>query len=372
MTYKESKVQVIPCLAVMKTECFNLYVGPRLSWLERRKLRKVQTKYKVIYLYDYFDKLFKKDRTFNFPGVAFPDTFSPQTIFEAIAKSEGVSIDLESKNIIRYDGQNFVILNGTSSLDLAISYLSNHGLVRKVEKPSDTSDIRFSVTAKNEADIVNECKEDIRFRVTSDENIVEHSRPNLYHYFDVLPSPGQSIKPEKARKPIPLKDLSAKADETKQSIMELLQSGFPVQIIKSWIEGGIKLSRLRITRQYRILLLDYDLEIELGPLPKTVFLFYLLHPEGVEFKCLQDHAKELREIYGHLSVNDNPSKMDKSIEALVNPLKNSINEKCAAIKSAFMEKICLEVAQNYYVQGPQGGLKRISLDRSLVEWECCL
>ena len=155
-------------------------------------------------------------------------------------------------------------------------------------------------------------------------------------------------------------------------VKDLLLQGFPAEIVQSWLNEVVKLSRLRITRQFKILLVDYDMEIKMGPLPKTVFLFYLRHPEGVKFTYLQDHVDELRNIYGHVSVNDDPVKMDESIASLTDPLNNSICEKCAAIKKAFMLKVHDNVARNYYITGMQGGEKGIALDRNLVEWECQL
>ena len=162
------------------------------------------------------------------------------------------------------------------------------------------------------------------------------------------------------------------AAEIEKMVKDLLLQGFPAEIVQSWLNEAVKLSRLRITRQFKILLVDYDMEIKMGPLPKTVFLFYLRHPEGVKFTYLQDHVDELRNIYGHVSVNDDPVKMDESIASLTDPLNNSICEKCAAIKKAFMLKVQDNVARNYYITGMQGGEKGIALDRNLVEWECQL
>ena len=108
----------------------------------------------------------------------------------------------------------------------------------------------------------------------------------------------------------------------------------------------------------------------MGPLPKTVFLFYLRHPEGVGFSYLQDYKEEIFEIYGKVCKNDNPDKMEESIGRLIDPFDNSICEKCAAVKKAFITSISDSIAHNYYISGEQGGPKFIKLDRSLVEWEC--
>lgn len=165
-------------------------------------------------------------------------------------------------------------------------------------------------------------------------------------------------------------EMSKAMNEAQDMIQSLIIKGCPPELILKWIDQSIKLSRLRITKQYKILLVDYDLEIKMGPLPKTVFLFYLRHPEGVRFSYLQDHVDEIRNIYEHVSVNDDPEKMAESIASLIDPLNNSICEKCAAIKKAFLLKVNDNVARNYYVTGIQGGEKGIALDRNLVEWEC--
>ena len=209
--------------------------------------------------------------------------------------------------------------------------------------------VRFSVRPSKQQ--VERCRKlsepEIRFRVTSQQE---------------PPQADQTFSTEMAKA----------AAEIEKMVKDLLLQGFPAEIVQSWLNEAVKLSRLRITRQFKILLVDYDMEIKMGPLPKTVFLFYLRHPEGVKFTYLQDHVDELRNIYGHVSVNDDPVKMDESIASLTDPLNNSICEKCAAIKKAFMLKVHDNVARNYYITGMQGGEKGIALDRNLVEWECQL
>lgn len=59
----------------------------------------------------------------------------------------------------------------------------------------------------------------------------------------------------------------------------------------------------------------------------------------------------------------------KSIEDVTNPCLNSINEKCARIRSAFVSRFDDNLAKNYYIFGWRGFEKKISLDRKLVIWE---
>ncbi len=154
------------------------------------------------------------------------------------------------------------------------------------------------------------------------------------------------------------------------AIKDLMDAGVPLQMIHKWLDSTVSLSRLTITKQYRILLNDYgNLEIKMGPLPKTVFFFYLLHPEGMSFTELQDHRDELVNIYSHVTNFDDPDKIEDSIDRLINPLDNSISEKCSAVRTAFVHSLDPSVAQYYYVSGKQGDKKFIRLDRRLVNWE---
>ena len=58
-----------------------------------------------------------------------------------------------------------------------------------------------------------------------------------------------------------------------------------------------RLSRLQITSDYRFILMDYNKEIELQPVHKAVYLLFLAHPEGIEFKHLADYREELTKYY---------------------------------------------------------------------------
>jgi hypothetical protein len=129
------------------------------------------------------------------------------------------------------------------------------------------------------------------------------------------------------------------------------------------------ISRLVIDEKYRIFLPDFNnLEIELGPLPKTVFIFLLKHPEGVLFKDLRPHSKEIKEIYTKVGNRLDMDQIDKSIKELTDPRSNSINEKCSRIKEAFVSKIDNSIAQQYYVTGSRSSKKGIQIDRTLVQF----
>ena len=164
-------------------------------------------------------------------------------------------------------------------------------------------------------------------------------------------------------------DIKSLASEVERKIRELVREGFPIETIESWLQDAVKLSPVVITADHRIYLTDYSLEIQMRQLPKALFLFFLKHPEGCRLKDLSDHREELLAIYRKLTISDDQAQVEASIDALVNAQGNSFSEKCAAVKLAFQRSLPKSIAKNYYIQGPQGGVKGISLDRKLVEWE---
>lgn len=132
-----------------------------------------------------------------------------------------------------------------------------------------------------------------------------------------------------------------------------------------------KLSRLRIDEDFKIWLTDFEnMEVKLTPLPKAIFFLFLRHDEGILLKHICDHEEELMEIYKVLSYRESYENMIQSIKDVVDPTKNSINEKASRIKEAFVKLFSDDIARNYYLVGDRGKEKRITLERSLVSWEC--
>ena len=131
-----------------------------------------------------------------------------------------------------------------------------------------------------------------------------------------------------------------------------------------------QLSRLVITKDYKVLLPDYnDIEIRMEPLVKAVYLLFLKYPKGIIFKELADYREELLDIYKGLKPMGLSERTIQSIEDVTNPLLNSINEKCARIRSAFIKEFDEGLAKNYFVTGERGEVKKITLPRDLVIWE---
>ena len=141
------------------------------------------------------------------------------------------------------------------------------------------------------------------------------------------------------------------------------------------------LEELVITKDYRFILEDYQKEVELQPVHKAVYLLFLAHPEGIEFKRLADYRDELLRYYMATGKMLDKEKVIESVDHLVNPLDNAINEKCSRIKKVFLSMMDEYSASYYFISSHtlkhiQGSsriwyerLKVITLPRELVIWK---
>ena len=68
--------------------------------------------------------------------------------------------------------------------------------------------------------------------------------------------------------------------------------------------------------------------------------------------CLKNcYKEELLDIYNKLKPMGLNKRAVQSVEDVTNPLQNSINEKCARIRSAFIREFDESLAKNYFVTG---------------------
>lgn len=157
-------------------------------------------------------------------------------------------------------------------------------------------------------------------------------------------------------------------DEIQERIDKLRQRGVNMMVIKSLFSlDAPSLSKLVITEDFKIFLPKYNnLEIKMHPLPKSVYILFLNHPKGIMFKDLPDYREELIEIYKNVSGRESIEQMQKSIDDVVNPTLNSINENCSRIRRSFLKHFDERIAENYFIVGKRGLPKMITLDRNLV------
>lgn len=165
--------------------------------------------------------------------------------------------------------------------------------------------------------------------------------------------------------------------EIKYRIELLRRKGISDVILEQIVKPETKLSRIVIRKDNCIILPDYNnMEITMPPLVKAVYLLFLKHPEGILFKHLPDYRRELSLIYDDIKGYPASSrkvlgirKYSDNIINVTDPLNNSINEKCARIKEAFLLKFHESMASQYFITGKRGEPKRIMLPKELIVWE---
>lgn len=164
--------------------------------------------------------------------------------------------------------------------------------------------------------------------------------------------------------------LQSKLYSFKRQVIELKRCGVPMSILENILHQNKKLSKLVITKKKEIRLSDYhNMVIKMEPLVASVYFLFLKHPEGIIFKHLPDYREELTEIYKELRPKGLNKRALQSIADVTNPTSNSINEKCARIRAAFINRFNESLAHNYIITGERGKPKKITLPRDLVVWE---
>ena len=158
-------------------------------------------------------------------------------------------------------------------------------------------------------------------------------------------------------------------EEVKEKVQKLTDLGMSEEEIASLLHPEQPLVKLIISRNYKLFLGEKRIEVRMEPLVKAVFLLFLKHPEGIIFKDLPDYRQELTKIYSEVRPWGLTDRALQSIEDVTNPLLNSINEKCARIRKAFVSLLNSKVAEQYYIKGAHGGIKSISLPREYQFWE---
>lgn len=158
-------------------------------------------------------------------------------------------------------------------------------------------------------------------------------------------------------------------EEVKERILKLKEYGMSEKELVALIETEQPLMKLTVSRDYRLFLGEQRVEVRMEPLVKAIYLLFLRHPEGIIFKSLPDYRQELTKLYSEVRPWGLTDRALQSIEDVTNPMLNSINEKCARIKKAFVGILGSEMAKKYYIKGNRGEPKSIALSSDLVVWE---
>jgi len=117
-----------------------------------------------------------------------------------------------------------------------------------------------------------------------------------------------------------------------------------------------------------IYLIDFgDLQINLTPKEKTLFLLFLNHPEGINMSYLIDHKAELKSYYSLLTRSGSPEQVETVISNMINyENATDISIQFSRIKNKFVAALG-EFGKQYTIE-KVGDKHKIVLNRELVQF----
>lgn len=134
------------------------------------------------------------------------------------------------------------------------------------------------------------------------------------------------------------------------------------------LESKVILSPILIDKHYNIFLPDFgNIEVKMHALPKTLYIFFLRHLNGVRFKEIYQHKIELLKIYNQITNKYDNEEIHRAINDLVDMTKPNINMQCSRIRAAFRGIMDEHIAKYYYIDGVNGEPKKIALPQNLID-----
>ena len=166
-----------------------------------------------------------------------------------------------------------------------------------------------------------------------------------------------------------LKKLTLKTEKKHKD--ELDYTGFHKIILDILMKynGLHDVSRLYISSTGDIFLTDLNnTEVKMPALCKVLYIFFLIHEDGLSLNYLNDHTEQLYRIYRRISTYGDEALLRKAIDNLTDFIGSTMNANLSRIRKAFRD-ILGDEANIYLIKGEKGGQKTIHLDRRLVVFE---
>lgn len=146
----------------------------------------------------------------------------------------------------------------------------------------------------------------------------------------------------------------------------------PMEMINEIVKGKLSISPKRpskvvINNDLKIILPEYnEVEIRLTPLLRSIYILFLLHPEGIVLKHINDYHKEIEEIYLFIKPNGNDRLMKASIKDICNPVGDSLRQKLSKI-NRIIKSVVLnpQLADSYTINGDRGQKYNIEIAPNL-------
>lgn len=147
----------------------------------------------------------------------------------------------------------------------------------------------------------------------------------------------------------------------------------PIDRLQDMLKGLVametvaKLSPLVVDGDFRLMLPELNgVEIRMTPLAKTVYLLFLVHPEGIRLNEIDSYRSELEQIYAMVKPGASERVAQSTIAELVNPMGTSVHQNITRTRQAVRRHVYVaRLVEEYTVGNCGDGLFRISLPAEL-------
>ena len=125
-----------------------------------------------------------------------------------------------------------------------------------------------------------------------------------------------------------------------------------------------------------------NLQVNLNPKERALYLVFINHPEGISRRDLVDYKMELLSYYDFFSSkwdkladkfdenkkSERDNKIEESLNLLTHPLEDNFMQVLSRIRRKFKDAVGEEQYKTYSIE-PYDGIYKISLDRELISFD---
>jgi len=165
-------------------------------------------------------------------------------------------------------------------------------------------------------------------------------------------------------------ETGAMLSEMERLARALKLKGVKTQIFDDMIASLEQPSPLVIDWRGHVVLPEFgNMQIRLNPMEKTLYHFFLNHPEGILADALVGYRKQLLRQYRAASVFDEWELAENAIDALLDEDKKTFYINVSRIKTKFTSKLGDRIAAHYIIKKNDAGVYKIALSEDMVSYE---
>lgn len=102
-------------------------------------------------------------------------------------------------------------------------------------------------------------------------------------------------------------------------------------------------------------------ELQLEPILCTLYILFLMNPDGIKLNDLVNFKNQLKRIYSFMNPNTTPEQIEKSIKYLTDPINGTFSQKKSKINKRIKEQLGDTYCRDFLISGERGQPFKINL-----------